>query len=165
MGQISHGFKFSLPCLYIFPCDMYYFLNRFFVGISLSSPLSSPSSAMSLSSSNILDISITLVYQKISYRWCSDDITFLCSQHIIQLLSPHISLQWRHNGRDSVSNHQPHDCLLKRVFRCRSKKHQSRGPVNSPHKWPVTRKLFQFDDVIMCHLSALYFQMNCNFRT
>ena len=24
-----------------------------------------------------------------------------------------------------------------------------RGPVNSPHKWPVTRKMFQFDDVIM----------------
>ena len=29
-----------------------------------------------------------------------------------------------------------------------------RGPVNSPHKWPVTRKIFPFDDVIMyiaCH--------------
>ena len=24
-----------------------------------------------------------------------------------------------------------------------------RGPVNSPHKWPVTRKIFPFDDVIM----------------
>ena len=23
------------------------------------------------------------------------------------------------------------------------------GPVNSPHKWPVTRKMFPFDDVIM----------------
>ena len=31
---------------------------------------------------------------------------------------------WRHNGRGSVSNHQPHDCLLNRLFRCwcRSKK-------------------------------------------
>ena len=30
-----------------------------------------------------------------------------------------------------------------------------RGPVNSPHKWPVTRKMFPFDDVIMTtlHLS------------
>ena len=26
-----------------------------------------------------------------------------------------------------------------------------RGPVNSPHKWPVTRKIFPFDDVIMVH--------------
>ena len=24
-----------------------------------------------------------------------------------------------------------------------------RGPVNSPHRWPVTRKMFPFDDVIM----------------
>ena len=27
--------------------------------------------------------------------------------------------KWRHNGRDSVSNHQPHDCLLNRLFRRR----------------------------------------------
>ena len=32
------------------------------------------------------------------------------------------SLRWRHNGRDSVSNHQPHHCLLNRLFRRRSKK-------------------------------------------
>ena len=25
-----------------------------------------------------------------------------------------------------------------------------RGPVHSPYKWPVTRKMFPFDDVIMC---------------
>ena len=24
-----------------------------------------------------------------------------------------------------------------------------RRPVNSPHKWPVTQKMFPFDDVIM----------------
>ena len=32
------------------------------------------------------------------------------------------TLQWRHNGRDAVSNHQPHDCLLHRIFKRRSKK-------------------------------------------
>ena len=32
------------------------------------------------------------------------------------------SLQWRHNGPDDVSNHQPHDCLLNRLFRHRPKK-------------------------------------------
>ena len=31
-------------------------------------------------------------------------------------------LQWRHTERDCVSNHQPHDCLLNRLFRRRSKK-------------------------------------------
>ena len=30
-----------------------------------------------------------------------------------------------------------------------------RGPVNSPHKWPVTRKIFPFDDVIM-----IFFKVN-----
>ena len=33
-----------------------------------------------------------------------------------------LALQWRHNGRDSVSNNQPHDCLLNCLFRPRSKK-------------------------------------------
>ena len=28
-----------------------------------------------------------------------------------------------------------------------------RRPVNSPHKWPVTRKMFPFDDVIMSSLN------------
>ena len=32
------------------------------------------------------------------------------------------STHWRHNERDGVSNHHPHDCLLKRWFRPRSKK-------------------------------------------
>ena len=31
-------------------------------------------------------------------------------------------LKWRHNEFDGASNHQPHDCLLNRVFVCRSKK-------------------------------------------
>ena len=39
-----------------------------------------------------------------------------------------------------------------------------RGPVNSPHKWPVTRKMFPFDDIIMSCCSTfwnkLYSQMN-----
>ena len=70
------------------------------------------------------------------------------------------ALHWRHNDHDGVSNHQPHGCLLNCLFRRRSKKTSklrvtglcvgnSPGPVNSPHKGPVTRKMFPFDDVIM----------------
>ena len=33
-----------------------------------------------------------------------------------------ITLQRHHNERNAVSNHQPHDCLLNRLFRRRSKK-------------------------------------------
>ena len=71
-----------------------------------------------------------------------------------------IALQWRHNERDDVSNHQPHDGVLNRLFRRRSKKTSQlrvtglyagnhRWPVNSPYKRPVTWKMFLFDDVIM----------------
>ena len=35
---------------------------------------------------------------------------------------PCYTLQWCHNGRDGVSNHQPQHCLLNRLFRSRSKK-------------------------------------------
>ena len=71
------------------------------------------------------------------------------------------SLQWRHNEHDGASNHQPRDCLLNRLFRCRSKETSKlrvtglfvrgihRSPVNFPHKEPVTRKMFPFGDVIM----------------
>ena len=73
---------------------------------------------------------------------------------------PHCAVQWRHHEHDGVSNHQPNDCLLNRLFRCRLKKHQGsaslafvreirRSTVNSPPKGPVTRKMFPFDDVIM----------------
>ena len=41
-------------------------------------------------------------------------------------------LLWRHNGRDGVSNHQPHHCLLNRLFRRRSKKTSKRRAGNSP---------------------------------
>ena len=38
-----------------------------------------------------------------------------------------------------------------------------RGPVNSPHKWPVTRRMFPFDDVIM--LVAMIHCMKCQGKT
>ena len=38
-----------------------------------------------------------------------------------ELHSPPVSLQWRHNDNDDVSNYQPHGCLLNRLFRGRSK--------------------------------------------
>ena len=61
-----------------------------------------------------------------------------------------------------TSYHQPYYCLLNCSFRRRSKKTSKlyvtgfvRGshqwPVNSTHKRLVTRKIFPFDNVIMCH--------------
>ena len=56
----------------------------------------------------------------------SDNPTYFILPHftdvILSLFNFPLTLQWRHNGRDSVSNHQPHDCLLNHLFRRRSKK-------------------------------------------
>ena len=43
-------------------------------------------------------------------------------QSLTYLLWRFSTFRWRHNGCDSVSNHQPHHCLLNRLFRRRSKK-------------------------------------------
>ena len=65
-----------------------------------------------------------------------------------------LSLQWHHNERDGVSDRRRLDCFLNRLFRRRSKK-ASKLRVsglcegNSPHKRPLTRKMFPFGDVIM----------------
>ena len=44
-----------------------------------------------------------------------------CARRGFVLLNRCYTLHWRHNGYDSVSNHQPHDCLLNGLFRRRSK--------------------------------------------
>ena len=41
-------------------------------------------------------------------------------KHVIEISWK--SLHWRHNEQDGISNHQPHDCLLNRLFRHSSKK-------------------------------------------
>ena len=77
------------------------------------------------------------------------------------------TLQWRHNGRDSVSKTSLTIVYSAVYSDADQRKHQSsaslafvqgihRGPVNSPHKWPVTRKMFLFDDVIMKHQRISY---------
>ena len=42
------------------------------------------------------------------------------------------SLQWRHNGRDSISNLQPHDCLLNRFIQTQIKEN-----IKAPRHWPL----------------------------
>ena len=80
------------------------------------------------------------------------------SQDIAQFCNIEIPLQWRHDERDGISNHRPYDCLPNCLFKRRSRKTWKlslafvrrihRWPVNSPHKGPVTRKMFPFDDAV-----------------
>ena len=66
--------------------------------------------------------SASLAFVRGIYRW---PVAQLPSQffpaHVPVFHKRQKTLQWRHNGRDSVSNHQPHHCLLNRLFRRRSK--------------------------------------------
>ena len=51
------------------------------------------------------------------------------------------TLRWRHNGRGCVSNHRPHDCLLKKFIQARIKEN-IKAPRHWLLWWPVTRKMF-----------------------
>ena len=93
---------------------------------------------------------------------CLVEVTLSALTYPVSLFS----YQWRHNGRDSVSNHQHHDCFLNLYSDTDQRKNQSftslafvrgihRKPVNFQHKWPVTRKLFPIDDVIMPRIASL----------
>ena len=53
---------------------------------------------------------------------CSFQIPSFPDTEIGRYSKSFYTLCWRHNNRDGVSNHQPRDCLLNRLFRRRSKK-------------------------------------------
>ena len=90
-------------------------------------------------------------------------------------ISWNVTLLWRHNGHSSVSNHSLTIVYATVYSDADQSKHQTsaslafvrgihRGPVNSPHKGPVTRKMFPFDDVIMKHMLVVlnYFVTDLN---
>ena len=113
------------------------------------------------------ELEVAVAWFKFRCEWSNNRSIIMSCEILSELLSTEFAssseataLQWRHNDHDSVSNHQPPGCLLNLLFRRRSKKTSklrvtglcvgnSSGPVNSPHKGPVTRKMFPFGDVIM----------------
>ena len=79
-------------------------------------------------------------------------------------------LHWRHDERDGVSNNRRCDCLLNRSSR-RTSKETSKLRVTglfvwewwiSPHKEPVTRKMFSFDDVIMINAHSVHYNLSAS---
>ena len=83
------------------------------------------------------------------------------------------TLQWRHNGRDGVLNHQPHDCLLNRLFRRRSKKTSKLRVTglcagNSPVTFVclitfIFAGISVYETNLLCipHCDAIYFLIQC----
>ena len=49
-----------------------------------------------------------------------------------QQMTSIVSLKWRHNERDVFSNHQPHHCLLNRLFKAQIKEN-----IEAPLHWPL----------------------------
>ena len=76
------------------------------------------------------------------------------------------TLRWRHNGRDSVSNHQPRDCSLNRLFRRRSKKTSKLRVTglcvaNSPGTGEFSAQMASnAENVSICWRHHEYFEVN-----
>ena len=78
--------------------------------------------------------------------------------------NPPSALQGRHNGRDG-SQITSFTIVYSTLYSgTDQRKHQSsaslaivRWLVNSPHKWPVTREMFPFDDVFMCNIGKVLY--------
>ena len=55
-----------------------------------------------------------------TFKILPENVYFMpCNSVMVRFL---LTLQWRHNERDGISDHQPHDCLFNCLFRHRSKK-------------------------------------------
>ena len=82
----------------------------------------------------------------------------------------HLYIQWRHNEFDSVSNHQPHDYLLNRLFRGRSKKtsklrltgefpaQRASNAENVSIWWCHHENAF---GNLVCKMAAIMFELQC----
>ena len=98
------------------------------------------------------------------FQWM--DKSFCSLQQHWKLLTYDVSLLWRPNGHDGISNHQPHNCLLNHLFRCRSKKTLKlrvtglcvgNSPVTSefPAQMASNAENVSIYDVIMCNCQEL----------
>ena len=74
-----------------------------------------------------------------------DDVTM--SAMASQITSLTIVYSTVYSGADQRKHQSPASLAFVRGIH--------RGPVNSPHKRPVTRKMFPFDDVIMGDVAIL----------
>ena len=73
---------------------------------------------------NSLAIASWFIFNIVTLNTCTNQHRHLvtCLEFHVPRISASISLRWRHNGPNGVSNHQPGDCLLNRLFSRRSKK-------------------------------------------
>ena len=75
---------------------------------------------------NIVEVTQTNEQTDVRTRW-DQHIPPPPTQHLHYLCLVYKTLQWRHNEHDVISNHQPHDYLLNRLFRRKAKKTSKLG--------------------------------------
>ena len=75
-----------------------------------------------------------IIYSNFYYRfriqYSFNDQVFIAQFNL--LYSSLSTLQWRQNEHDGVSNHQPRDCLLNRLFKAQIKEN-----IKVPRHWPL----------------------------
>ena len=65
---------------------------------------------------------ITFMYYVSHWPWCTLSVLHHCHICCSDYFRGWLSLQWRHDEREGVSDHQSCDCLLNRLFKHTSKK-------------------------------------------
>ena len=91
------------------------------------------------------DVMAMNAFRIIAGPFNSSGNSLVTSEHQLCILQslPVSALQWRHNGRNGVSNHWPQQLIQPQI------KENIKAPRHWPLCGPVTRKMLQFDDVIM----------------
>ena len=165
--SISPGrFRYSIHNgnVVTYKCFPHYW--RFVRGIhlwSVDSPLKGPLmqsfSASLLFLNKLLKIWETMMLMRHQRNWSCE--IFLCATHVLCSMSVVVH---HYNGviMGTIASQITSLTIVYSIVYSDAdqRKHQSsaslafvrgihRGPVNSPHKWPVARKMFPFDDVIM----------------
>ena len=105
---VHHAAQFRVVSTLTLRHDLLISSNRYYPGLVITS---SPLFSMLV----FLECNPDVKYPNIFACWINPCLS-LRRVHV-----QYSSLQWRPNGCDSVSSHQPHDCLLNRLFRHRSK--------------------------------------------
>ena len=152
----EYQFQFS-PWLDLSPntCTLYEYAKQSFAGkrYSLGSWMHI---YMRLHASNIWRKMKWMVFSVCLESHWSTELVQRCRIEVCHLLP----LEWRHNGTMASQITSLRIVYSTAYSGADQRKHQSsaslafvwgihRSPVNSPHKWPVTRKMFPFDDVII----------------
>ena len=94
----------------------------------------------------ITDDNDHVIYKEYPMKYTHSFVVFHCDDDIMGAIASQItSLAIVYSTVYSGADQRKHPSFASLTFVWGI----HRGPVNSPHKWPVTRKMFPFDDVIM----------------